>query len=79
MTHSMNEINTFIKQLRLSHITQHLPQRNREAIEGKLAYPEFLSPYYKMKYWVDQTQSCWHESSVLIFAVIKHWKILISI
>jgi DNA replication protein DnaC len=43
MTHSMNEINTLLKQLRLSHVNHYLPQRNREAIEGKLAYPEFLS------------------------------------
>lgn len=43
MTHSMPEINTVLKQLRLSHIIEHLPQRNRESIEGKLAYPEFLS------------------------------------
>lgn len=43
MTHSMPEINTMLKQLRVSHITDHLPQRNREAIERKLAYPEFLS------------------------------------
>jgi DNA replication protein DnaC len=43
MTHSMPEINTMLKQLRLSHISHHLPQRNRESIEGKLSYPEFLS------------------------------------
>ena len=43
MTHSMPEINTLLKQLRLAHIGHYLPQRNREAIEGKLAYPEFLS------------------------------------
>lgn len=43
MTHSMPEINTILKQLRLSHISQYLPQRNRESIEGKLSYPEFLS------------------------------------
>lgn len=39
----MPEINTIIKQLRLSHIIDHLPQRNRESIEKKLAYPEFLA------------------------------------
>ncbi|HET9432724.1 MAG TPA: ATP-binding protein, partial [Chitinophagaceae bacterium] len=39
----MPEINTFLKQLRLSHIMDYLPQRNRESIERKLAYPEFLS------------------------------------
>lgn len=43
MTHSMPEINTMLKQLRVSHIADYLPQRNREAIESKLAYPEFLS------------------------------------
>jgi len=43
MTHSMPEINNILKQLRLSHIGQYLPQRNRESIEGKLSYPEFLS------------------------------------
>ncbi len=43
MTHSMPEINNILKQLRLSHINHYLPQRNREAIEGKLSYPEFLS------------------------------------
>lgn len=32
-----------LKQLRVSHITDYLPQRNREAIESKLTYPEFLS------------------------------------
>jgi DNA replication protein DnaC len=43
MAHPMPEINTIIKQLRLSHIIDHLPQRNRESIEKKLAYPEFLA------------------------------------
>jgi DNA replication protein DnaC len=43
MTHSMPEINTILKQLRLSHISYYLPQRNRESIESKLTYPEFLS------------------------------------
>jgi DNA replication protein DnaC len=43
MAHPMPEINTIIKQLRLSHIIDHLSQRNREAIEKKLAYPEFLA------------------------------------
>lgn len=43
MTHPMPEINTLLKQLRLSHIMDYLPQRNRESIERKLAYPEFLS------------------------------------
>lgn len=43
MTHSMNEINTLLKQLKLSHINHYLPQRNRESIESKLSYPEFLS------------------------------------
>jgi DNA replication protein DnaC len=43
MTHTMPEINTFLKQLRLSHIVDLLPQRNRESIEKKLSFPEFLS------------------------------------
>lgn len=43
MTHPMPEINSLLKQLRLSHIMDNLPQRNREAIEGKLTYPEFLT------------------------------------
>ncbi len=43
MTHPMPEINTLLKQLKLSHMMEYLPQRNREAIERKLAYPEFLS------------------------------------
>src|ERR1700722_2663687 len=43
MTHPMPEINTLLKQLRLSHIEDNLPQRNREAVERKLAYPEFLA------------------------------------
>ena len=43
MTHSMPEINTTLKQLRLSYMTESLPRCNREAIESKLSYPEFLS------------------------------------
>jgi DNA replication protein DnaC len=43
MLNSMPEINTFIKQLRLSHINENLPKRNQEAIEKKLTYMEFLS------------------------------------
>lgn len=43
MTHPMPEIKTLLKQLKLSHILDYLPQRNRESIEMKLAYPEFLS------------------------------------
>ena len=43
MTHPMPEINTLLRQLRLSHIVDNLPQRNRDAIANKLAYPEFLS------------------------------------
>jgi DNA replication protein DnaC len=43
MTQSMPEINSMLKQLRLSHIVDSLPRRNRESIEGKLAHPEFLS------------------------------------
>lgn len=43
MTHPMPEINTQLRQLRLSHIIEHLPERNRDAIAKKLAYPEFLA------------------------------------
>lgn len=43
MTHSMPEINTLLKQLRLSHAGHHISQRTRESIEGKLTYPEFLT------------------------------------
>lgn len=43
MSHSMPEINTFLKQLRLSHIMDYLSQRNQEAIERKMSFPEFLS------------------------------------
>jgi DNA replication protein DnaC len=43
MTHPMPEINTLLKQLRLSNMAEYLPQRNKEAIEGKLNFPEFLS------------------------------------
>jgi DNA replication protein DnaC len=39
----MPEINIVLKQLRLAHINDHLAQRNRQAIERKLAYPEFLA------------------------------------
>lgn len=43
MNHSMPEINTLLKQLRLSHMAEHLAERNRQAIEGKLTYLEFLA------------------------------------
>ncbi len=43
MTNPMPEINGLLKQLRLPHIVDNLQQRNREAIERKLAYPEFLA------------------------------------
>lgn len=43
MNHPMPEINIFLKQLRLSHIMEQLSARNREAIERKMPYPEFLS------------------------------------
>ncbi len=43
MSHSMPEINSLLKQLRLSNMIDHLPQRNRESIERKLTYPEFLA------------------------------------
>lgn len=39
----MPEINHMLKQLHLSHIAESLSQRTREAIENKLAYPEFLA------------------------------------
>jgi DNA replication protein DnaC len=41
--HPMPEVNVLLKQLRLPHIFENLMQRNREAIEGKMAYPEFLA------------------------------------
>ena len=43
MTHPMPEINTLLKQLRLSHINERLVQRNRESIDKKLSFPEFLA------------------------------------
>ena len=43
MTHPMPEINNLLKQVRLLHVMEQLPLRNRESIERKLAYPEFLS------------------------------------
>jgi len=43
MTHPMPEINSLLKQVRLSHIIDYLPQRNRESIEKKLSFTEFLS------------------------------------
>ena len=43
MIHPMPEINTLIKQLKLSHINDSLSQRNRESIDKKQAYPEFLA------------------------------------
>ena len=39
----MPEINCMLRQLHLSHINESLSQRTREAIENKLAYPEFLA------------------------------------
>jgi hypothetical protein len=59
MSHFMPEINTILKQLRLSHISYMLTQRTRESIEGKLSYPEFLSHYYcRMSFLVAQTLNC---------------------
>ncbi len=43
MTHPMPEINILLKQLRLSHLSERLVQRNREAIDKKLSFPEFLA------------------------------------
>jgi DNA replication protein DnaC len=37
------ELNTILRQLRLSGILDSLEQRNREAIDGQLAYTEFLA------------------------------------
>jgi DNA replication protein DnaC len=37
------ELNTILKQLRLSGVLDSLKQRNREAIDGQLAYSEFLA------------------------------------
>jgi DNA replication protein DnaC len=39
----MPELNPLLKQLRLSGILESLETRNRQAIEGKLAYTEFLA------------------------------------
>jgi len=38
----MPEISIMLKQLRLSHMQESLQQRNREAMEGKLSWTEFL-------------------------------------
>lgn len=43
MTHPMPEINALLRQLRLLHIIDNLQARNRESIERKLSYPEFLA------------------------------------
>lgn len=43
MTQPMPEINMMLKQLRLPNMFENLTQRNQEAIESKLSYPEFLS------------------------------------
>lgn len=37
------ELNTILKQLRLSGVLDSLEQRNRQAIDGQLAYIEFLA------------------------------------
>jgi hypothetical protein len=39
----MPELTPLLKQLRLSGILESLAARNRQAIEAKLAYPEFLA------------------------------------
>ena len=39
----MPELTPYLKQLRLSGLLETLSQRNREAIENKLSYPEFLA------------------------------------
>lgn len=43
MINPMPEINSLLKQLKLSNIIDSLSQRNRESIDGKLSFPEFLS------------------------------------
>jgi len=46
MEHTLNpmpELATLLKQLRLSGVLESLATRNREAVEGKLAYTEFLA------------------------------------
>lgn len=43
MTNPMPEISSLLKQLRLSHMIENLAKRNRESVERKLAYPEFLA------------------------------------
>lgn len=43
MTQSMPEINNMLKELRLSIMLENLMQRNQEAIERKMSYPEFLA------------------------------------
>ena len=43
MTHPMPELAPQLKHLRLSHVSDKLQLRNREAIERKLSYPEFLA------------------------------------
>lgn len=40
---SMPELTPVLKQLRLSGLLDSLDERNREAIKGKLSYPEFLA------------------------------------
>jgi len=42
-TTPLPELASMLKQLRLSGITETLDQRNREAIEHKMTYPEFLA------------------------------------
>ena len=39
----MPELSPMLKQLRLSGVLESLEQRNREAIEHKMTYPEFLA------------------------------------
>ena len=43
MINPIPELTPLLKQLRLSGMTENLAQRNREAIERKLSYPEFLA------------------------------------
>ena len=43
MINPLPELTPMLKQLRLSNMAETLAQRNREAIEKQLSYPEFLA------------------------------------
>ena len=59
------ELNTILRQLRLSGILDSLEQRNREAIDGQLAYTEF---YFTHTFWPDFDAFCIRE----IFFALWH-------